>query len=219
MKLLSEREQDVLEVIIRDYITNATPVSSERVREISGREVSSATFRAIMGDLETSGYLVQPHTSAGRIPTQKGYRFFVDSCITYPSSQDNHQRSYDNPEDLIRYIVSQTRLLGVYVHRRENVYVQFGIGPALRSPEFSDTEHACAFGDFVDAVQNISDLYHNMLAKEHKSQAIFIERENPTPEGRSLGVVVSQSNNNGTIFVIGPSRMDYEQVLRILINH
>ena len=73
VKLLSEREQDVLEVVIRDYIANAAPVSSERVREVSNTDASSATFRAILGNLETAGYLVQPHTSAGRVPTQKGY--------------------------------------------------------------------------------------------------------------------------------------------------
>ena len=216
MNLLSEREQDVLELIVRDYIASAAPVSSERVREISDRNISSATFRSIMGDLEEAGYLVQPHTSAGRIPTQKGYRFFVDTCISYPSSVERNQQSYDDPQDLIHYIVSQTRLLGVYVHPEQNIYAQFGMGEALRAPEFGDTERVQAFGDFVDAVQDVSNLYHAMLVKEKRSYAIFIERENLVPEGRLLGVVVSQDNDKGTVFVIGPSRMDYERVLRAL---
>ncbi|OGZ47299.1 MAG: hypothetical protein A3J55_00075 [Candidatus Ryanbacteria bacterium RIFCSPHIGHO2_02_FULL_45_17b] len=218
MTTLSEREQDVLEVVIRDYITNAAPVSSERVREISDRNTSSATFRAIMGELEEMGYLVQPHTSAGRIPTQKGYRFFVDSCIRSPFS-DNHQQPHDDPQEFIHYIVSKTRLLGLYVHPKKNIYVQFGIGEALRAPEFDDAKRVRAFGDFVDAIQSISDLYHAILAKEQKSYGVFIERENPVPEARLLSVVVSQSDNDGTVFVVGPSRMDYEHVLRILINH
>jgi len=218
MKLLSDREQDVLELVVRDYIMHAAPVSSERMREISNQGVSSATFRAIMGALEESGYLIQPHTSAGRIPTQKGYRFFVDFCISFPSFSNTHEQSYDDPQDLIQHIVSKTRLLGMYVHPKKNVYVQFGVGEALRAPEFNDIEQVQAFGDFVDAVQNMSNIYNALLAKEHKSCAIFIERENPIPEARSLSVVVSQSDDDGTVFVVGPSRMDYERVLRVLIN-
>lgn len=216
MNLLSEREQDVLELVVRDYIASAAPVSSERVREISNRNISSATFRSIMGDLEEAGYLVQPHTSAGRIPTQKGYRFFVDTCISYQPSLDHNWQPYGDPQDFIHSIVSKTRLFGVYVHPEQNICVQFGIGEALRAPEFNDIRRVQAFGDFVDALQDISNLYHSLLVKEKRSHAIFIERENPVPQGRSLGVVVSQDNDNGTVFVIGPSRMDYERVLRVL---
>lgn len=220
MYALSEREQDVLELVIRDYITNAAPVSSERIREISHKDASSATFRATMGDLEEQGYLVQPHTSAGRIPTQKGYRFFVDSCISYPPSMRGSQYAYDDPEDFIHYVVSKTRLLGLYIHPEKNIYVQFGIGEALRAPEFEDTKRARAFGDFIDAMQNINDLYHALLAKKRKSYGVFIEHENPIPEAQLLSVVVSHPHNgDGTVFVVGPSRMDYERVLRVLITN
>ena len=216
MNKLSERDEDILELVIRDYITNAAPVSSDRVCEISDKNMSSASFRAILSGLEELGYLMQPYTSAGRVPTQKGYRFFVDSCMSSIASAEQTPQAYDDPQDLIHYIVSKTRLLGIYVHEERNIFVQFGIGEALRAPEFNDTERVQAFGDFLDAVQDRSYLYHSVLAREHKPKAIFIERENPVPEARSLSVVVSQNSDEGTVFVVGPSRMDYEQVLRIL---
>ena len=142
----------------------------------------------------------------------------MDSCITYPFSTDNSQQVYDDPHDLIQHIVSKTHLLGVYAHPEKNVHVQFGIGETLRAPEFSDRERAQAFGDFVDAVQDMSDLYHSVLAEEHKPYVIFIERENPIPEAQTLSVIVSQSDDDGIVFVAGPSRMDYERVLRVLMS-
>lgn len=216
MNLLSEREEDILEISIRDYITHAVPVSSDRMCEISDVDVSSATFRAIMGDLEEAGYLIQPHTSAGRIPTQKGYRFFVDSCISGLASLEHVPQIYDDPQDLIHYIVSKTRLLGMYVNEEKNVSVQFGMGEALRAPEFDDTGRVRAFGDFIDALQDTSHLYHSLLMRENRLNAIFIERENPVPQAHSLGVVVSRNGDEGTVFVVGPSRMDYERVLHTL---
>lgn len=221
MNTLSEREQDVLEAVVRDYIINATPVSSERLREISDIDVSPATFRAVMGDLEETGYLVQPHTSAGRIPTQKGYRFFVDSCISYNEHHPQYHASlplHDDPEALVHYIVSKTRLFGAYVHTEQHVYIQFGVGEALRAPEFTDRERVQEFGAFVDVVRESADAYHAALTRSRVSYAIFIEQENPVPEARTLGVVVSNSSKKGMLFIIGPSRMDYERVLRILYS-
>lgn len=76
---LSPREDLVLKSVIVDFVQNSYPVSSKRLREkyISG--ISSATIRNTMNELEKSGYLTQPHTSAGRVPTDKGYRYYVDS--------------------------------------------------------------------------------------------------------------------------------------------
>jgi heat-inducible transcriptional repressor len=75
---LSARRAAILEAVVTEYIGTAEPVGSAHVASAPGVEVSSATVRSEMVALEREGYLVQPHTSAGRIPTDKGYRFFVD---------------------------------------------------------------------------------------------------------------------------------------------
>ena len=80
--MLDERKTAILSAVVHEYIATAQPVGSSHIAGASGIEVSSATVRNEMAVLEQEGYLVQPHTSAGRIPTDKGYRFFVDHLAT-----------------------------------------------------------------------------------------------------------------------------------------
>jgi heat-inducible transcriptional repressor len=83
--MLDERKAAILRVVVEEYIETAQPVGSATVARLPELAVSSATVRNEMSVLEREGYLVQPHTSAGRIPTDRGYRFFVDS-LTKPGS-------------------------------------------------------------------------------------------------------------------------------------
>ncbi len=76
--MLDERKAAILRAVVQEYITTAQPVGSAHIPRAHGVQVSSATIRNDMAMLEHDGYLVQPHTSAGRVPTDKGYRFFVD---------------------------------------------------------------------------------------------------------------------------------------------
>ena len=88
--MLDERKRQVLQAIIDDYITTAEPIGSRTIARKCGLGVSPATIRNEMSDLEILGYLEQPHASAGRIPSAKGYRFYVD-CLMGPqqiSDQD-----------------------------------------------------------------------------------------------------------------------------------
>jgi heat-inducible transcriptional repressor len=79
-----QRRKEILELIIEAYISSASPVGSELVSKKLRSSLSSATIRNIMGELERSGYLEQPHTSAGRVPTDQGYRFYVDAVMDTP---------------------------------------------------------------------------------------------------------------------------------------
>jgi heat-inducible transcriptional repressor len=78
-KMMDDRKAAILRAVVEEYIQTAQPVGSGSVARAPGMAVSPATVRNEMGALERDGYLAQPHTSAGRIPTDKGYRFFVDS--------------------------------------------------------------------------------------------------------------------------------------------
>lgn len=82
--MLDERKASILRAVVEEYIQTAQPVGSGHVVDAPGVSVSSATVRNEMAALETEGFLAQPHTSAGRIPTEKGYRYFVDA-LTQPS--------------------------------------------------------------------------------------------------------------------------------------
>ena len=76
--MLDDRKTAILSAVVQEYISTAQPVGSSLIAEVPSVKVSSATVRNEMAVLEQEGYLVQPHTSAGRIPTDKGYRYFVD---------------------------------------------------------------------------------------------------------------------------------------------
>jgi heat-inducible transcriptional repressor len=91
--MLDDRKAAVLHAVVQEYIETAQPVGSGRVSNAPGVEVSSATVRSDMAHLEEQGYLTQPHTSAGRIPTDKGYRFFVDQLSSGHPSLDAADRA------------------------------------------------------------------------------------------------------------------------------
>ncbi len=80
-ELLSERARQLLRVLVASYIRDGQPVGSRALSRDSGLNLSSATIRNVMADLEDHGFVVSPHTSAGRVPTDRGYRFFVDTLL------------------------------------------------------------------------------------------------------------------------------------------
>jgi heat-inducible transcriptional repressor len=88
--MLDERKAAILRAVVREYIETAQPVGSNHVARGQGVHVSSATIRNEMAVLEQEGYLQQPHTSAGRVPTDKGYRYFVDH-MSAPDPLDSHR--------------------------------------------------------------------------------------------------------------------------------
>mgnify|MGYP000594342589 CR=1 FL=1 len=78
---LDERKVTILKAIIKTYLETGEPVGSRTISKYSELKLSSATIRNEMSDLEEMGYIIQPHTSAGRIPSDKGYRFYVDQIM------------------------------------------------------------------------------------------------------------------------------------------
>jgi heat-inducible transcriptional repressor len=87
--IINQREQQILKTLIECYIQDGTPIGSKTLAEESDLGLSSATIRTILADLEDAGYLISPHTSAGRIPTTLGYRFFVNSLLKVKPLENN----------------------------------------------------------------------------------------------------------------------------------
>jgi heat-inducible transcriptional repressor len=121
----SERAQHLLRVLIESYIRDGQPVGSRVLTRDSGLQLSSATIRNVMADLEELGFVSSPHTSAGRVPTDKGYRFFVDTLLRVQPLDDASvselRRQLDGEHDTSKALVSAasqllssvTRLAGV----------------------------------------------------------------------------------------------------------
>lgn len=104
---MDKRAQILLKTLVEQYISDGQPIGSRTLLQHSGLDVSSATIRNVMSDLERLGFIASPHTSAGRVPTQKGYRFFVDSLLTIKPLDNNeiqriqHEFSTPDPQELI----------------------------------------------------------------------------------------------------------------------
>ena len=88
--MLNDRTQKILRAIVQSYIERPDPVGSRYVTKKYALDLSPATIRNIMADLEEMGFLTQPHTSAGRVPTDKGYRFYVDAFCAGDECSDEH---------------------------------------------------------------------------------------------------------------------------------
>ncbi|PTR04920.1 heat-inducible transcription repressor HrcA [Nitrosomonas nitrosa] len=123
--MLNERTKILLKTLVERYIHDGEPVGSRSLSKFSGLDLSPATIRNVMVDLEEMGYVTSPHTSAGRIPTALGYRFFVDSLLVVKSLDSKevslleNQMHPDNPSRLIN-VASQllselTRFAGVVI--------------------------------------------------------------------------------------------------------
>ena len=79
--VLNERAQTLLKMLVERYIADGQPVGSRALSRVSGLDLSPASIRNVMADLEEMGFIASPHTSAGRVPTPRGYRFFVDTLL------------------------------------------------------------------------------------------------------------------------------------------
>src|SRR5277367_1667182 len=108
---LNERAQLLLKALIENYIRDGQPVGSRTLSRDSGLTLSSATVRNVMSDLEQLGFVTSPHTSAGRVPTDKAYRFFVDSLMrmqlpTDEFSLEEIRRQLDLPDGTSKALVA-----------------------------------------------------------------------------------------------------------------
>lgn len=216
----SLRERTVLESIIRNYIETGEPVSSKRIaKELGDLDSSPATIRNVMADLAEAGYIKQPHTSAGRVPTQKGYRFFVDTCMRTTPLTEELEMEFREVEDwaaCLRLITRQTHLYTIAALEDDSSHFNFGMGEMLGNPEFENPELVHSFGRLVDRLFEDMDDYRNALTDD--TPRVFIEEENPIPEARFVSIVAAPVDRKSIILAIGPSRMDYEAAISVLYN-
>src|SRR3954466_4666045 len=134
--MLSERAQNLLKILVERYIAEGQPVGSRALSKFSALELSPATIRNIMADLEEMGFVSSPHTSAGRIPTPRGYRVFVDTLLTVQTLDDaalestlQHRLQSNSPQKMIagaaQVLSSLSQFAGVVLTpRRESVFQQ-----------------------------------------------------------------------------------------------
>jgi heat-inducible transcriptional repressor len=110
--MLDDRSRQLLKTLIERYIAEGQPVGSRALARISGLELSPASIRNVMADLEEMGLIASPHTSSGRVPTPRGYRFFVDSLMVVKPLEDDEihrlegELAVDRPQQLVNAAAS-----------------------------------------------------------------------------------------------------------------
>ena len=132
-EVLSDRTQMLMKTLVERYISDGQPVGSQKLASDSKLDLSPATIRSVMADLEDRGFLTSPHKSAGRVPTAAGYRMFVDSLLTVKSLPNGDvaqiREELSNEDDSVHLVESASTLLSgisnmagvVMVPRREHV--------------------------------------------------------------------------------------------------
>lgn len=188
-ELMAERKRAILRAVTDDYITTAEPVGSRTIARKYGLGVSSATIRNEMADLEEEGYLEQPHTSAGRIPSDKGYRFYVDALMSERGvtglEESRIRHEYERRRDEIRSLVRATaKVLG-----EMSQYASVVVGPAVKGAEIRHIQLVPLSSDaiLVLVVTNSGIVEHRVLSTEHAMNASDLDRVSAILNNRLRG--------------------------------
>lgn len=226
---MTERQKQILSAIIEQYAEVASPVGSITLAKLFG--VSSATIRAEMARLEEMGLITHPHTSAGRIPTDKGYRYYVNTLNEAKDDEsarlDRSARAIearvstysDRADRAIRSavdsLVELTHNLGLATIGEE-LYMN-GIGNLFSQPEYMSGRH-------VQAVARLLDNLEPWLreAAPNEPLNVYIGAENPIGKSSGATLIISRFrspySDNSYIGVLGPTRQSYAKVMR-LVRH
>lgn len=237
MTELRDRQQTILGAIVREYIRTCRPVASQ---DVSGDRhalgVGPATIRNEMLALDELGYLEQPYTSAGRVPTDKGYRFFVDHLLDRDGpdrrAQAKIRELFANPPDrdeapdrtgfvkeFSRAISQMTGAFAAAGIFDDELFYDVGFSRILKEPEFRDDAYLEDFGRLVDALEEMS---RGLCGKARGAGnvRVFIGKENRLAQAQSHAVIVSSWRHpagfEGFLTVIGPKRMDYGRAISLL---
>ncbi len=220
------RRKAVLTAAINRYIQGAMPVASEEIaREF---DLSSATIRNIFADLEEGGYLMHPYTSGGRIPTNKGYRYYVDFLTTQMALLDEEKenivkeykkeigRLEDALEETSEVISKITHYAGIVSFLEwHDKYIFKGIGRIIEQPEFKDSEKIRLLIKVIEDKQRLLDIINRDCSDDKVK--VYIGSELCCPEMENCSLVVSsyrfKNKPSGRLAVLGPARMEYKHII------
>ena len=221
--MMTDRQSEILNRVVREYIRAAQPVSSQSLRDRRGLNVSSATIRNEMQKLTDDGYLLQPHTSAGRVPTDKGYRFFVDSLFEKEikdmrvEMERQMKDAIKLTHDLTRFLADHSSNLALGYLSGEKILWKEGWGDIFREPEFKEADTASKFTQMLEDFEGRID---EVLSENSPGIKVYIGGENPFSKNRDFGVVMGQCRfprkERGFLMIAGPKRMAYDKNITLM---
>ncbi len=236
---ITERQEEILFAVIEEYAETASPVGSVTLAKLFG--VSPATIRAEMARLEAMGLIAQPHTSAGRVPTDAGYRHYVNSLASGEEMTPKFakieergrldQRSLERGAHALTVRVSSQSEADAAIRGAVDALVELtgnlglatiggqlylsGISRLFTQPEFMDSAR-------VRSVAKLLDNLEPWLREAAPGEAlnIFIGRENPIGKNSEVSLIISKFrspfSDRSYIGVLGPTRQNYARVMRLV---
>lgn len=226
----SARKRAVLSAAINNYIKAALPVASEDIaNEFS---LSSATIRNIFVELEDDGFLTHPHTSAGRIPTDKGYRYYVDFLLLeiglleeqkqdiiseYKKEILRLEDALERTSEVISAITHYASIVSLLDWHDKLFYK--GISFILEQPEFQDINQMRYIIKMIEEKQELLDII-NRDFKEKEKVKVYIGEELGCPGINNCSIIISSYSVKkrpvGRLAILGPRRMEYNQIIPAL---
>ncbi|KKS40181.1 hypothetical protein A3H03_01510 [Candidatus Kuenenbacteria bacterium RIFCSPLOWO2_12_FULL_42_13] len=219
---MNDRQKELFHNIVLEHITTAKAIGSEFLVKKYNLEVSSATTRNDMAELEAEGLIYQPHTSAGRVPTERGYNYYVanylsknpavgerDKKILEQAKESGGQPSGAGAEKMLAKAVAELADTAVvYCPSKNNTYYT-GLSNLLSQPEFADFNLIYRLTEVVDNFDEVLDGLYDKI----KDIEIKIGKDNAF----SSDCASILTKKSGKVFgLIGPMRMDYERNLGLV---
>ena len=231
MTQITERQADILNKIVKEYIKLVHPVSSQLIERKFHLGISPATIRIEMQKLTDEGYLSQPHTSAGRIPTDKGYRFLVDKFFKEGPANfsDFGKKFFDELEKMEREIKDPFRFIQQITKRvaevssalaisylaRNRFIFKEGFAEVSHEPEFKNSSY---FSNFIQMIEEWEENFEDF--EPFSDVEVYIGKENPFRKAKDFSTIISTCSfpeeKTGFIAIFGPTRMSYEKNIGLL---
>lgn len=227
---LTERQKTILDALIREHVATAEPVASAELVKRYRMAYSPATVRNELLCLDEAGYLAQPHTSAGRMPTDKGYRYFITHLLESHGITEGEElklvtlRGVADPIEFTRrtsrIMARLTRNLALTGFPGQNLFYKSGLRDVMQEPEFRDLAAVQEFSALVDHIEE--EVMRFFDPEDFVEPKTFIGVENPIRQARHYGMIASSYETpfqkENLIILLGPKRMDYGHNLALL-NH
>lgn len=227
---MEDRKKRILFNIVKEHIRTKMPVSSQGLVRKYNLQVSSATVRNIMGELEEEGYILQPHTSAGRVPTEKAYRSYLEYLFSSKNGKEwqnlsgketdqlkellnnNKKEDFKNAAKLISHLSDNAVF---WAFSKSNLYYT-GISNLLQQPEFAREGLIYDISAIIDQMDDIiGNIFENIPQREI---SVRIGTENPFGEFCSVVLTKYRARNRnlGVFGILGPLRMDYKKNIALV---
>lgn len=222
---MTKRQQAILNAIVEQYAEVASPVGSTLLAKLFN--VSSATIRAEMAELERHGYIMQPHTSAGRVPTDKGYRLYVNNLNEADSTGLSEGRAEKALAARVQQAGAPERMIRNAVDTLVELTHNLGLATIGNQLYMSGLSNLFGQPEFIGGaqVQQIAQLLDNLEpwlreAAPNEPLSVYIGHENPVGRSAGASLIISRFrspfSDRSYIGTLGPTRQSYRDVMSLV---